>query len=845
MGTPTIELPAHQPAIDTLPNGLQTLIKPDPDAPVVSVQIWVRTGSIHEGKWLGGGISHLLEHMLFKGTKRRGPQAIPEEVQAIGGYINAYTSFDRTVYWIEAPPEGLETAIDILGDMAFHSLLPEDEFVKELDVIRREMAMADDSPSQVCSKRLFTTAFHTHPCRFPVIGHREVFDQITRPDLEAYYRRHYTPNNLFAVVAGPVDVEQTQQLLAKSFGAARREPQPPPVIPTEPRMHGRRESHHVGKTQLTHLRLAWLAPAVTDLDTGALDLLSTILGSGRSSRLYQRVRETGLVHSISAYLYSMADTGLFIIGADVDPDKRAQAEAAIFEVLAEVVRDGVTEAELSKGLKSSLSESLSQLTTTRGQASDIGSSWLLTANADFTRDYLAAVQKISTEQIREAALRWLNPDNVAIVSLNPEGSLDSKAKAAKSTVKRTTERIELESGLTLLVRPDPRLPLVTVHAAFRGGLLAETAKTSGITRFFSRLLTRDTDSRDAATVAETIEAVGGSFSSFSGYSSFGLSAEVMTPDWRLGLEAVAHALTQPKFAAGSLEREREFQLASIKAEKDRPMTVAAQKMREALFGKHPYRLPLLGDEKSVAAFDRAALTDFQSKTLFGGNGVLAVYGDVDISEVRESAEQLLDSLPAGERRGRKVQTPPPLAAAVRIEEEHDKEQAVVLIGFPTEGLYSEDAMKLELIDEACGDMSSRLFGKIREELGLAYMVGCSRVLGLAGGCFYFYVSTAPDKVAIVEEALRSEIAHLAKNGLDQAEFDRAKRAWQGGHMNQLQSLASRTRVNTLDELYDLGWNHCEETPAEMEAITREQIHDVAERHFLDRPDVFVSLVTRT
>jgi zinc protease len=171
MGTKLMQVPAHEPVIETLPNGLQTIIKPDPQAPVVSVQIWVRTGSVHEEKWLGGGISHLLEHMLFNGTERRKSKEISAEIQAIGGYVNAYTSFDRTVYWIESPPDGFATAVDVLGDMALHSILPEDEFNKELDVIRREMAMGDDSPGQLCSKLLFRTAFQTHPCQHPVIGH--------------------------------------------------------------------------------------------------------------------------------------------------------------------------------------------------------------------------------------------------------------------------------------------------------------------------------------------------------------------------------------------------------------------------------------------------------------------------------------------------------------------------------------------------------------------------------------------------------------------------------------------------------------------------------------------------
>lgn len=842
MGTPLMEIPAHEPVVETLPNGLQTLIKPDPQAPVVSVQVWVRTGSVHEEDWLGGGISHLLEHMLFNGTERRGSNEISAEVQAIGGYINAYTSFDRTVYWIETPPEGFATTVDILGDMALHSTLPEDEFIKELDVIRREMAMGDDSPGQLCSKLLFRTAFQAHPCRFPVIGHREVFDQIKHDDLLAYYRRHYAPNNMFVVVTGPVKLKQARQLLGKAFGFEPRRPQPPVLVPAEPTQSGQRVSHIEGQTQLTHLRLAWQAPSVTHADTNALDLLATILGSGRSSRLFRKIREElELVHSISAYLYTMADVGLFIIGAEVEPEKRAEAETAILEILREALAEPVSEAELSKALKTTLSECLGQLTTTRGIASDIGSSWLLTGNADFTRDYVASIQNETPASLQNAARRWLHPDNATIVSLNPEGSLKKRGATSRKSKKSETERIVLDNGLTLLVRPDSRLPLVTIHSAFRGGLLAETAKTSGMTRMFSRLLTRDTKTRSAAEVADLIESVGGDFSSFSGFNSFGLNAEVMAPDWKIGLEVVAKALTEPQFVDSTLERERQFQLASIRAELDRPMTIAGQRMREALFGKHAYRFPLLGVEESVNAIARSSLTRFQKQNVLAANGVLTVYGDIDASAVRDAAEQLLGDLPGGERRFADLKPVNPIKRSKRIEESHDKEQAIVLIAYPTEGIASDDTLPFELIDEACSDMSGGLYGKIREELGAAYMVGTSRILGIAGGAFYFYVATSPDQAAIVEAALRGEIARLAKNGLSDDEFARAKRAWHGNHINRLQSLAARARVNTLDELYDFGWDHCDQTPAKIDAITPKIVREVAERHFLDQPDVFVCL----
>src|SRR4051812_25730310 len=180
----------------TLPNGLTVLLKKDASAPVSSVQVWVKTGSIHESENLGAGLSHYLEHMLFKGTERRAGREISATVQAHGGYINAYTTFDRTVYYIDLPSEHTGVAIDLLADAVLHSTLPADEVAKEKDVILREIAMTKDDADNRLWEAVFSAAFREHPYRQPIIGHRDVFSAVAREDLTGYYRARYVPNNL-------------------------------------------------------------------------------------------------------------------------------------------------------------------------------------------------------------------------------------------------------------------------------------------------------------------------------------------------------------------------------------------------------------------------------------------------------------------------------------------------------------------------------------------------------------------------------------------------------------------------------------------------------------------------
>ena len=306
-----------------LPNGLTIIVQEDRSAPVASVQAWCGTGSIEENEHLGTGLSHILEHMLFKGTKTRGANAIAQKIQDVGGYINAYTSFDRTVYWIDVPKAGTSVALDILSDAMMNSTLPQDEYAKEQEVIRREFAMTMDDPDRMAGQLLFTTAFQRHPYRLPVIGQLEMFNQLTQEDVLRYYKTRYVPNNLTFVVVGDVETETVYQQLDAFFEDYPAKSLQPVYIPSEPPQLGLRVAHQEFETELTRLSLAWHIPEITHPDVPALDLLSTILGDGCSSRLYRRVREeAGLAFGVSAFSYTPGEPGLLGIDATVEPAKR-------------------------------------------------------------------------------------------------------------------------------------------------------------------------------------------------------------------------------------------------------------------------------------------------------------------------------------------------------------------------------------------------------------------------------------------------------------------------------------------------------------------------------------------
>jgi zinc protease len=825
-----------------LPNGLTIIVQEDHSAPVASVQAWCATGSVDEDQHLGAGLSHILEHMLFQGTKTRKGNEIAQKIQDVGGYINAYTSFDRTVFWIDVPKDGVSTALDILADAMMNSTLPPEEYQKEQEVIRREFAMNQDEPDRVTTLLLFATAYQRHPYRFPVIGEMEIYNQLTQEQVMQYYKTRYVPNNLTFLVIGDVDAQKVRQQLTELFKPYPEKSLQPVFIPAEPPQLGRREVHQEFATELTHLSLAWHIPEVTNPDVPALDLLSTVLGDGRSSRLYRRVREeAGLAFGISAFSYTPGDPGLFGIDATVDPKKRDAAEQLALRIVDEVKQAGVTAEELEKAKKITLSHHLGALTTMRGQASDIGSNWLLTRDLNFSRHYLDAVQKVTLDDIKRVAANYLTENNLTVVSLDPKGSLTGKAEAEKPVAAGEVQKFDLSNGLRLLVREDPRLPLVGMGAVFRGGLLAETPQTNGITRLMAKVLLKGTKTRTAEQIANEIEAVGGSISSDAGNNSFSVAVDVMKPDVKLGVDLLSDVLLNATFPEKAVAREKEIQMAAIKQEEEQLTSVARNIMRQALFPQHPYALRSNGSVDSVQKLTQKDLLEFRDRYVAAKNGVIYVFGDVKASEVKQLVDQMLGKMKPGALALTDAKASMPLGKPETVESRKDKAQGVIMVGFRGTSLSSPDRYALELIDEASSDLGSRFFIRIREQMGLAYYVGASQMQGLVPGLFAFYLGTDPQKIEPVKTALLDEIHKLANDGLSPEELVRAKKKLIGQQEIANQSNDAFGYHCALDEIYGLGFDYYKRLQQDVNAVTLDDVKLVAAKYFRNQPYVLATV----
>ena len=824
----------------TLDNGLTLILREDHSAPVVSAQVWCKTGSIHEGAWLGAGLSHVLEHMLFKGTPTRTGSRIDQEVQEAGGYMNAYTSFDRTVYYIDVPNAGARIAIDILCDIVQNATLPEETLAKELDVIRREMDMGQDDPHRRSSKRLFETAYVRSPYRLPVIGLLDIFNELKREDIVGYYRARYAPNNLFFVIVGDMRIDEVVPQIRESFAKTKARSVTPLLIPSEPRQLAAREVIEETAIELGHVHYSWHIPDIHHPDVPALDVLSTLLGNGRSSRLYQQVREKkGVVHSADAWIYSPGNTGLIGLSAIVDADKFQPACDAMLAEVARLREELALPAELAKVIKQFVAGMLASRKTMTGQAQDLGANWNAANDLNFSERYLAAVKRVTPADIRRVARHYLTGDNHTLYALLPNGTAPKKTVADEINVENPIQKFTLSNGLRLLVKESHRLPFVEFRTVFQGGAVAETAANNGITQLMSRLLVKGTPTRTAEQISSEIESVGGALDSYGGNQSFGVNAEVLREDFNLGLDLLADVILNPSFPAAAIEREREVQLAGLKAQKDQLLQSAFRLMRRRLYGEAGYGLDPHGNETSVTRLQAADLAAFHRRLTVPNNCVLAIYGDVDAEATRAAVEKAFGRWTAGETPAAPQSASAPTTLQ-HVYDTRDKKQAVVVLGFPGVALDNPDRFALELIQESCSDLGSRLFLRIREELGLAYYVGAQNFEGLAPGFFAFYAGTAPEKAEQVEHELLAEAAALREHGLTEAELKRAKAKVVGQKKISRQDLGGFAMETALDELYGLGHANTDDEMVHFEAVTLEQTRDVARKYL--RPDSAVAAI---
>ena len=616
-------------------------------------------------------------------------------------------------------------------------------------------------------------------------------------------------------------------------------------MPPEPKQTAAREIIEEAAIELGHFHFAWHIPELRHADVPVIDVLSVMLGGGRSSRLYQQVRERqGVVHHVDAWTYSPGLPGVFGMSAIVDGDKFVAARDAMLAEVEKLKVNVVSADELHKAVKQFVSATLSTRKTMEGQAQNLGGNWIAANDLNFSERYLAAVKRVSLADIQRVARHYLTAENRTLFALLPTGATP-KAKAETSTSKETPiQKIELPNGLKLLLKQDSRLPFVEFRAVLQGGVLAETPANNGITRLFASMLLKGTAKLFLAEkIATEIESIGGQIDTYGGNQSFGANLEVLSSDFAIGPGFTFRRSFEPDvFRRLNWSVNVKFSwLASQRAKMICSKAPVCGDAPRVVRSRRIWLLDSLGNEETVSKISAADLRAFHQKLTVPNNCVLAIYGDIDIATVKEAVQRAFGTWRRGE--GVKLQAAAAPALAINhIEEKRDKKQAVLVIGFRGTTIQDDDHYALELIHESCSDLGSRLFLRIREQLGLAYYCGAQNFAGVVPGYFAFYTGTEPSKADLVEKELLKEAELLRTEGLSAEELKRAKAKMVGQKKIHRQDIGNLASITALDELFGLGYQHSEHDDAKFEAVTPDQIKAAAQKYL--KPDAYVVSVVK-
>ncbi len=828
-----MEYPTTTATVETLPNGLTVILDPDPTAPVVSTQIWVETGSIHEDQLLGAGVSHFLEHMVFKGTRDYGADKLADTVQAAGGHWNAYTTFDRTVYHIDGPADSLPVFLKCLTGLVFFPTLPKSEFKKEKDVIRREIDMGLDDPDNATTRLLLATAFQLDPRRQPVIGHRHRFDAVKHDDLLRYHRERYTTDRCFVVISGDIDPDDARKRLL----TLTKECQPgcgrEPHVATDAPQLGPRRARETFAIPNSRISLAWKIPALDHPDVPAFDVLAAMLGRGRASRLHRTLREErGLALEISAYSWTgPGREGIFGISADAIPENRDLLTAAIISEISTLHTDPLDE-DLAKAKRQIFASQFRSLTSASGRAADLASNWHEARDLDFTRRHLALIEAVTVADIRRVAA-CLVDEKLSHTILDP---LDTPATTQAARPKRIREDIQvhtLPNGLQIALIPDHRVPLVHLQAAARAGLPSETRETNGLNQLLAATLTKGSATRSAREIATTLESLGASISASAGNNALLVQAAGLAPDLATIAAVFGEILVSPALPEDAIVREKASQLSALEETLLDPLHAAFRALRHATYQGNGYGLDSLGSPDSLKNLTRAALAAHHARHFNASNLTLTLAGDFDPAAALDLLTAALAPLPQGAPWPFPACTPGCGNPIVHLE----KLQAVLAIGFPGASFSSTDRHALAMIQEYAADMAGPLFTRIREQLGLAYQVGATQFLGFEAGLFTFYLATSPEQVDLARRELLSEIGKIAADGIPDAAFKRVRSTVLSGLAIQQQSPSAIARHCALDLLFGHPADEHRRLPATYQALTAKQVRKTAARIFSATPTI--------
>lgn len=849
-----------------LKNGLKVLLVESHKSPVVSVQMWVRTGSADEPPRLRG-ISHFIEHLVFKGSKKYGVGEIASVVEAAGGELNAYTSFDQTVFYVTMSRQFVDTGLDVIAEMMVRPTFVAEEIDREREVVIEEIKRSLDSSHRQASRLLFESLYPRHPYGEPVIGYEEIIRKVSQKEIVNYFESRYCAKNMTLVIVGDVTAPDLKPKLEALFAdlpshkvKAVRRPKETPL--KRPRVEVR------GSTfKENFLFLAWPCPPATHRDMAALEVLALILGQGDSSRLNRALRlDRELVNFAGSSFFSPQDPGFFSVSASLPPGALSPALEEIGRQLEQIVATEPTAEEIEKAIVNLHSEQYYTLETVDGMARKYGHFNHLFHDHTHFETFLKQARSLKGADIQAAAKKYLRVEKLVACALTPENESKkdliilkswlrelknpAKAKAEKRKHKKPSlpktwfpkptaaqekssnqvEVVELSGGLRLLLRPDFDTPVMSMRLAFSGGTRLELKEQQGLTELLGRTWVTATKQRSEPELMAAIDALAGSLSAYGGRNTSGLSLSCLVPfaDKMMGL--LEEVLIDPDLKPAVIEREKKLMLEQLRVRHDNPTQVAIHTFTHQLFGDHPYGRDPLGRDDSIPGITGKSVLDHLHLMRTQKNLVASVTGHFSRETVVQQFERFAKQMPMGQRLLKPVAVAA-LSESKRCFSKSVKEQVHIVVGYHGLSFTDTDRYALQVLEAVLAGQGGRLFFELRDKNSLAYSVAPLRMEGVETGYFGAYIGCSPDKGRRALTQLRQQLADTAGTKIKANELSRAQRYLIGRHDIDLQRNSAMAANILFDDIYGIGIEETFAYAQRISEVTEQDVLRVAQRIF--------------
>jgi zinc protease len=848
---------ATGPQVHVLANGLTVLVHEDDRFPLVSTRLFVRAGSVHEAREQAG-ISHLLEHMVFKGTARRTQGQAATDVESLGGELNAATGFDSTMYIVDLPAEHWAMGLDVIQDMIFNAIFDPEELESERRVILAEMDQGDDDPHRRIFKSVQEHIWAGSPYARPIIGVPETVRSITRDDLAAYVRSRYQPANMVLVLCGNVRTEEVLEQASGLFGYLTNHGErhfvhcPAPLMSAhnaaQDAAKGGSAPHiaiHHGPWQKAHFFLALPIPGLRDVHSVGLDVLAHMLGGDRTSLLYRKFKhEQGIVDTISASATTLDEAGMLSIQAQLDPSNIEALWAGLTNVLAGLTPESFSPEALNRA-KLNMEDSLFQAKETlSGMASKLGYFQFHELSFEAERIYLHMIKNMDPEQLRDVIHAHVRADGLVCSIFTPTpGALETEnlrdtltRKWPSRTIEVATapyvdrhqpEIVHLAPGRTLVLLPDASLPYMGLTMCWNGGDLLLTDHEQGLSELTARIWTKGTRSKNAVQVQDFLADRSARVAAGAGLEQCYLNIHFPARFSSEMLSFFAELVQEPAWLPEELARAKQEQCAAIVRTEDSPVGLALRNTFPFLFSGHPYGYQRSGAPGAVTAFTREQVVSFWDRQK-DRPWVLAACGDLDRDALLSMAENLArrDVMAAPAPRSPNWGEDQKLSLQLQ-----DRNQTHILVVFPLPGLGSEHTPGLNLLREVLAGQSGMLFRELRDVRGLAYSVTALLWQETLAGFLAFYIGTAPGNEEAATEGFQDVVRDLIDPGLPESNLDRAKNLLWGDYQRSRQRLIARaheaaenlSRGFSLDHSLGMIEQAKQTTPQDITSLAREYL----------------------